>query len=510
VTDGVHLLDGQEMTKMPGCGVRQIHHPEFSRSEVEEAVRGARLLAMEVELGPGCSFHRPHCLIRGGPISGDELSRGEIRGVILQAQGLGARRITILGGDPTRQPHVPELIRFIRSRGLEVEMFTEGTGVSAGFARQLFEDRVRVVLRMDSFDENTQDLLTGTEGSFKIIQRAFRRLKEAGYPSEEAALGVNTMICRHNMGEIVTMWRWLCDQGIVPYLEFAATRGNAREKEGLHADPAGVQEVFAEIAQIERNRYDRAWAPMPPLWGNGCTRHKFSCLLCSCGDVMPCVGLNMPLGNIREQSLSDIIKDSEVLEDLRDHTHTIKGPCASCADAEVCHGCRGAAHRLTGDYLASDPLCWKNAARQDEIASLPFAVDEIIPQKRPMRIIDDLVKIGERSGEVSATVSDEMPFVGDDGVIDEAAYFEMMAQSIAAMNGFKRLGRSHSRLEGFLVGVRDLEILGPARVGDTLNIHVYKETRFGSFAILKGTVSRNNVVLARGEVKIWQDAGDVS
>jgi radical SAM protein with 4Fe4S-binding SPASM domain len=239
-------------------------------------------------------------------------------------------------------------------------------------------------------------------------------------------------------------------------------------------------------------------------------RHKFSCLLCPCGDVMPCVGLNMPIGNIRENTLSDIIEDSEVLEDLRDHIHTIKGPCASCSDAEVCYGCRGAAHRLTGDYLASDPLCWKNADRQDEIASLPFAADEVIPQKRPMRIIDDLVKTGDRSGEVSVTVSKEMPFVGDDGVIDESAYFEMMAQSIAAINGFKRLGRSQSALEGFLVGVQEFEILGPARVGDTLNIHVQKKTRFGKFGILKGTVSRNGVVLARGEIKTWEDAGDVS
>jgi len=108
------------------------------------------------------------------------------------------------------------------------------------------------------------------------------------------------------------------------------------------------------------------------------------------------------------------------------------------------------------------------------------------------------------------TVSEQMPFVGDDGVIDEAAYFEMMAQSIAAINGFKRLGRSQSTLEGFLVGVREFEILGPARVGDTLNIHVHKEARFGRFGILKGTVSCNGVVLARGEIKTWEAAGDVS
>ena len=46
-------------------------------------------------------------------------------------------------------------------------------------------------------------------------------------------------------------------------------------------------------------------------------RHKFSCLVCSQGDVLPCVGVNIPIGNVRKQRLGDIIKESEILEDLR-------------------------------------------------------------------------------------------------------------------------------------------------------------------------------------------------
>jgi radical SAM protein with 4Fe4S-binding SPASM domain len=237
-------------------------------------------------------------------------------------------------------------------------------------------------------------------------------------------------------------------------------------------------------------------------------RHRFSCLVCWQGDVMPCVGLEIPIGNIRERALRDIIKDSEVLEDLRDHAHTIKGPCASCADADTCYGCRGVAYRVTGDYLASDPSCWRNADRQDQIARLPFPAGELIPQKPPMRLIDELVRVGERSGEVSATVSGDTPFLRGNGALDETALFEMMAQSVAALNGFKRWGRSGTSSQGYLVGARNLEILEPARAGDTLHVSLHKEARFGNFGILKGTVSRNGAVLARGELKIWRQEGD--
>lgn len=236
-------------------------------------------------------------------------------------------------------------------------------------------------------------------------------------------------------------------------------------------------------------------------------RHAFSCLVSRQGDVMPCVGLDIAIGNVRDQALREIIKDSEVLEDLRDHSRTIRGPCASCEEAERCYGCRGAAYRLTGDYLASDPLCWKNAERQDEIVRLPMAASELIPQRPPMRVIDDLVSTGERCGEVSATLSAEIPFAGEDGVVDEAVHFEIMAQSIAALNGFKHLGRSASSPEGYLVGAQGFEILGSVQVGDRLNVSVYKQTRFGNFGVVTGTISRDGAVLARGEIKIWHDAG---
>lgn len=490
---------------MAGCP-RQIPNFEFTREEIEKAIEDERLLTMEIEFSRGCNFRCPYCYVPWRSSLKNELSPSEIRDVILQARDLGARKIVVLGGEPTIYPHLLEMVRFIGSHGLEVEMFTNGSRITAELARELFEERVRVVLKMNTFDEDVQDMLTGKKGSFKLIHQAFQNLKEAGYPSEEAFLAVDTIICRQNADEIVSMWKWLRDQDIAPYFEIITPQGNAKQNQWLDVDPGRLREIFFEVAELDRKQYGQTWDPQPPLLGNKCMRHKFSCLVCSQGDVMPCVGVNIPIGNIRERKLHDIIKDSEILEDLTDHLHTIKGPCRSCEKADMCYGCRGAAYQLTGDYLASDPLCWRNADRQDEIARLPFPAAEIIPQKPPMRVIDALLAVGDRWGEVSATVSDGMPFVGEDGVLVETTYLEMMAQSIAAVNGFKQLGGSGSSLQGYLVGAQGLEILGPARVGDKLKISVNKEARYGRFGIVKGTVSRGDQVLARGEIKIWREA----
>ena len=74
---------------------------------------------------------------------------------------------------------------------------------------------------------------------------------------------------------------------------------------------------------------------------------------------MPCVGVDIPLGSIREQRLVDILQH-QVFCDLKNFRKTIKGPCASCEKSAECYGCRGAAYQMTGDYLASDPTCWRN------------------------------------------------------------------------------------------------------------------------------------------------------
>ncbi len=139
---------------------------------------------------------------------------------------------------------------------------------------------------------------------------------------------------------------------------------------------------------------------------------------------------------------------------------------------------------------------------------MPVAVDEIIPQKSPMKVIDTLISVSERCADVSVMIQKDMLFVGEDGIVDDAIYLEMMAQSIAALNGFKQIGISALAPEGFLLGAKNLEILKKARVGDKLTISVYKYARYGDFGVIQGTISRKNDVLARGEIKVWHNSGE--
>jgi radical SAM protein with 4Fe4S-binding SPASM domain len=489
---------------MPNCQ-KILPNFEFSDQEITDAVKNHRLLSMEIEFSLRCNFHCQYCYIPDKSTFENELSYDELRDAILQAKDLGVKKIIVLGGEPMLYPQLMKMLKFIRTENLEVEMFTNGFGITPEAARQLADLEILVVLKMNSRKEDVQDALAGKKGAYKIIQDAFHNLKHAGFTTKSSRLGVSTIICQQNFEEIIPMWEWLRQENIEPYFEIITPQGKGKDNEWLHVDLHKLKETFFKIAQIDRDKYGILWDPQPPLIGIKCLRHQFSCLLNSQGYVLPCVGINIPLGNIREQKLADIIKESEVFQDLRNYRSHIKGPCRSCEKIDTCYGCRGAAYQMTGDYLASDPLCWNNIERQSEIVHLPASVHKFIPQQPPMQVIDTLVSIGERSANISVTISNDMLFVRDDGTLDETAYIELIAQSIAAQAGFKQAGITSQAIDGFLLGAKNLEILGPAHIGDTLTISILKYARFGDFGIFKGKIFRGQELLAQGEVKVWEN-----
>ena len=339
----------------------QIYNLEFTEQEISEAVAADRLLSIEIEFSRVCNFRCSYCYVDEKIDCGSELTREEIKDVILQAKALGARKIIILGGEPSIYPHLVEMLLFLSKEGLEIEMFTNGSGIDTALATVLANEKVRVALKMNSQNEQIQDKLAGKKGAFTIIKRALAALKAAGYPSKELFLAISTVICQHNIKELPSLWQWLREENIEPFFEVLTPQAHAIENSWLGVSPSELKDLFTTLSKIDQEKFDRHWEPQPPLVGNKCMRHQVSCVVTATGDVMPCVGVTIALDNIRRTGLKSILKNSEVVNNLKNFRETIKGECRSCEKAAECYGCRGAAYQLTGDYLASDPTCWRNA-----------------------------------------------------------------------------------------------------------------------------------------------------
>jgi radical SAM protein with 4Fe4S-binding SPASM domain len=485
------------------CSVR-LEGFGFTHEEVLDAVKNRRLLSMELEFGRECNFRCPYCYVADPAAVHEELSPDEMRNAIDQAHDLGARRLIMLGGEPMLYPQLREMVQYISAKGMEIEIFTNGTNVTPEMARFFFEHNVMVVVKLNSFDPVIHIQLTGRKWAHECIHAALDNLIAAGYPTREKRIAASTIICRQNVGELKDLWCWLRDRNIDPYFEMITPQGRGSRNQWLYPDPAETEALFFDIARLDREKYGRVWEPQPPLVGNKCLRNQFSCLVDAYGNVMPCVGITIPAGNIRDRSLKSILADSLMFDHLRTYKGRIKGPCAECVQAPECYGCRGAAFQLTGDYLASDPLCWQNKHRLDEIIHLPADAAPFAPQDLPMLLVDTLVTVGDGDAVAETTVRPGTPFVDASDRLDNAAYLEMMAQTVAIYHGFQRHGLVSSAPCGMLLSARDLNLRGEARVGDLLHIQIHHETSFGPYRVLSGSISRDGILLAGGEIKVWE------
>ena len=136
---------------------------------------------------------------------------------------------------------------------------------------------------------------------------------------------------------------------------------------------------------------------------------------------------------------------------------------------------------------------------------LPMPVDDLVPQRPPMRVVDALLAAGDGWVECAATVAPGSPFANEDGTVDGVALIEMVAQATAAYEAFRQKRSGDGRIKGLFLGARGFCILGAARVGETLRVCARKEAEFSGFGVGRGEVLRGEECLARGELKFWHD-----
>lgn len=335
---------------------------EFPWIEIERYRDSGRLLTLDIELSRLCNFKCIYCYSEAGNPLDKELSLNEIYNVIAEGQALGVRKIVIVGGgEPLLYPHLKDVIEFIKQRSMSVVVFTNGTHLDKSLANYFFSRQVGVMLKMNSMKPDVQNYLGGHEKAYDIIQEAFNNLVSAGYIEKDYFLGVATIICKHNYDEITSIWRWARSNNIIPYFETLTPQGRGKNQE-LYVEPHLLEEAFNELSRIDYDEFGLKWeACHPPIAGMTCLRHMYSCYVRSDGIIQPCSGVDIQIGDLRKQSLGQIINTSPIYDELRMSDQLVKGSCSSCELNPKCHGCRGVAYHMTGDYLESDPSCWWNS-----------------------------------------------------------------------------------------------------------------------------------------------------
>ena len=324
----------------------------YSKSDIETAKAKNELLNCDIEITRKCNLKCKFCYSSSGTPLADELKYSEIIQVIDSAKNLGAKTITLTGGEPLLYPDFFDLVEYINNYSMSVLFFSNGTLITKDVAKKLISAGTFPCISLESTISDIHDDLVGVKGSHKKTIEGIYNLIDAGYTTN-MPLTINAVVTSINLKYLNELWLWALNKNIEPFLLRLIPTGRSKNQNELQITPGQMRELIEKISKI------KGFQPNIPFFGDsGCVKHHISCYVNSEGYVQPCSGLSVFCGNVRVNSLESIIKNSPILKAMRNINQNIHGKCKECEHHEKCYGCRGITYALTGDIAGSDPLCW--------------------------------------------------------------------------------------------------------------------------------------------------------
>jgi len=359
------------------------------------------------ETTKSCNLQCRHC--RAVPASARdprELTTDESRRLMDQVAEVARPVLVLSGGEPLARPDIFELGAYGRDKGFRVALATNGTLVDDNVARRIRETGFsRVSVSLDGALADTHDRFRGLPGSHAGAIAGIRRLRGEGI-----SVQINSTVAKHNVGELPALLdlalgleadalhifmlvpvgcgvelaetamlpadeyervlNWFYDQSKVCAIDLKATCAP-------HYFRVRAERIVAERRQGDRStpfvaHGTRLKAAPDPSGGHplstmtrGCLAGTAVCFVSHVGEVYPCGYLPVTAGSVRRESFGDIWRGSDVFRALRDPA-ALGGKCGICRYRAICAGCRARAYAATGDYLAEEPFCTYEPARDPE------------------------------------------------------------------------------------------------------------------------------------------------
>ncbi|MBY6050753.1 TIGR04053 family radical SAM/SPASM domain-containing protein [Cytobacillus firmus] len=321
-----------------------------------------------------------------------ELSFEEGMALIDQIREMNNPMLVFTGGDPLMRQDVFDIAEYAVKKGVRVSMTPSATPnvTKEAIEKAKQVDLARWAFSLDGPNAEIHDHFRGTSGSYDLTIERIKYLHELEIPVQ-----INTVISRYNIDYLEEMAQVVEELKCVLWsVFFLVPTGRGQEKDMI--SPVEHEKVFTWLYNLSKKvsfdikttaaqHYRRVViqqkmkeakdqnediqyldaltqqgltgsidglgrAPKGVNDGNGFV------FISHVGDVYPSGLLPVKAGNVREQPLAEIYRESPIFKDLR-NPDKYKGKCGQCEFRYVCGGSRSRAFAMTGDYMESEPFC---------------------------------------------------------------------------------------------------------------------------------------------------------
>ena len=307
-----------------------------------------------------------------------ELDTAQAEKLIADVADLRPPIFSFTGSDPLKRSDIYQLIESAAYRQLHPALSAEVTALitSEAVLKLKKAGLSRLGLSLDGPTQELQDELSGVPGSFSRTVTAMFWANRCLLPIQ-----VNTNLNRGNINELENILHVISSFRVAMWnLVFQIPTASGEHRDLLSS--VECEQVFARIYRMsqkvqfkikttEAQHYRRyvlqQRARTRGKSGDGdfsegipgilpINEAKGFVFISHTGDVYPSPFLPLSAGNIRDASLADIYRNSELFQKLR-NTENLEGKCGNCECREICGGSRARVFAMTGELFGEDPSC---------------------------------------------------------------------------------------------------------------------------------------------------------
>ena len=143
-----------------------------------------------------CNLRCKHCYANAGKRIEEEFSLEEIKKIVDELDSLGTVLIALAGGEPMLRKDIYEIISYIKSKGMEVFLNTNGTMINEDTIIELINAGLtHIEISVDGLEED-HDFIRG-KGSFEKVLNALEICKKYNIK-----VGIMSTLFKHNYKNI--------------------------------------------------------------------------------------------------------------------------------------------------------------------------------------------------------------------------------------------------------------------------------------------------------------------
>jgi radical SAM protein with 4Fe4S-binding SPASM domain len=308
----------------------------------QHSVNAWQPLQASLELTHRCNERCRHCYISEFKDDDDRiLSLDQWVKVLEELRAAGTLYIVLMGGEPMLSPHFHGVSREANAMGFHVSMISNGLLIKSKEDAQRLKDNGlhTATFSLYSLDRDVHDRLTRVRGSQEKTVAALEWCREVGIDTH-----VNCLLTNENIYGIFELQDWCLERVIelkVDPMVTAKLNGNL--------DPVKLRLTDEQLFWFywtSAKRYRKSLPKPAEIQPNGyvCNAAKGKCAVTPYGDLLPCIEIRESLGNLVEQSFSDVWQNPEVDQWRKLTNQDING-----ADLSFCDHCPGMAKNELGD-----------------------------------------------------------------------------------------------------------------------------------------------------------------